>query len=125
MKILHRLLLFPLLSALLFISFYATETFAAPNRHDHVSVQLDWKFQFEYAGFIAAVEKGFYREAGLDVKLLEYQAGIDTVSKVLNHEVNYGIHNASLVITGERFSPSYCLQHTTSDRHWSLSPHPR
>ena len=40
---------------------------------ERVSVQLDWKFQFEFAGFIMAKEKGYYEHAGLDVELLEYQ----------------------------------------------------
>jgi len=65
---------------------------------EKVSVQLEWVFQFEFAGFIAAIEKGFYREAGLDVELIEYQPGIDTVKDVLSGKVEYGIHNSSLVI---------------------------
>jgi len=34
-----------------------------------VSIQLKWKYQFQFAGFIMAKEKGFYRERGLDVTL--------------------------------------------------------
>ncbi len=82
---------------------------AQTNALDKVSVQLDWKFQFEYAGFIAAVEKGFYQDAGLDVTLHEYQAGVDTVAEVLAGEVNYGIHNASLVITEGKIQPIVLL----------------
>ncbi|MCD6581238.1 MAG: diguanylate cyclase [Desulfuromusa sp.] len=76
---------------------------------EKVTLQLDWKFQFEFAGFIAAIEKGFYEEAGLDVTLLEYQAGSDTVENVLNHTVNYGIHNSSLVIANEKIQPIVLL----------------
>lgn len=76
---------------------------------EKVSLQLDWKYQFEFAGFIAAVEKGFYREAGLDVTLHEYEAGIDTVEKVLHQQVNYGIHNASLVIADGKIQPIVLL----------------
>jgi ABC-type nitrate/sulfonate/bicarbonate transport system substrate-binding protein len=36
-----------------------------------ISLQLHWKYQFEFAGFIAAKEKGFYQNAGLDVDLKE------------------------------------------------------
>ena len=53
---------------------------------EKVSLQLDWKYQFEFAGFIMAKEKGFYENAGLDVDLLEYQAGIDTVEQVLSQK---------------------------------------
>ncbi|WP_321369216.1 diguanylate cyclase [uncultured Desulfuromusa sp.] len=76
---------------------------------EKVSLQLDWKFQFEFAGFIAAVEKGFYRAAGLDVTLHEYKAGLDTVEKVLNQQANYGIHNASLVIADGKIQPIVLL----------------
>ena len=33
------------------------------------SVQLNWFDQFQFAGFYTAIEKGFYKEAGLDVEL--------------------------------------------------------
>ena len=32
-----------------------------------ISLQLVWKHQFEFAGFYAAIEKGFYRSQGLEV----------------------------------------------------------
>ena len=39
----------------------------AEENLEKVSLQLHWKYQFEFAGFIGAKEKGFYKEAGLDV----------------------------------------------------------
>ncbi|WP_422237046.1 diguanylate cyclase [Sulfuricurvum sp.] len=72
---------------------------------EKVSVQFDWKYQFEYAGYIAAKEKGFYRDAGLDVELREYREGIDVVSDVLNHKANYGIYNSSFVVEDGRIKP--------------------
>lgn len=75
---------------------------AAPEK---VSIQLDWKYQFEYAGYIAAVEKGFYREAGLDVELKEYREGVDVVSEVLNRNVPYGVYNSSIVVDRGRIRP--------------------
>jgi len=97
---------------LLFIIFFFycfVSTAVAAKSLEKVTLQLDWKFQFEFAGFIAAVENGFYEEAGLDVTLLEYQAGSDTVEKVLNHTVNYGIHNSSLVISNRTITPTVLL----------------
>ena len=72
---------------------------------EKVSIQLDWKYQFEYAGYVAAKEKGFYQEAGLDVELREYQRGIDVVSDVLNHKAQYGIYNSSIVVENGRVRP--------------------
>jgi len=36
-----------------------------------VKMQLSWRHQFQFAGYYAAVEKGFYRDEGLSVELLE------------------------------------------------------
>ena len=72
---------------------------------EKVSLQLDWKYQFEYAGFIAAKEKGFYKDAGLDVELIEYETGIDIVDNILNQKSNYGIHNSSIVIRDGKIVP--------------------
>ena len=38
---------------------------------ERVSVQLKWLHHFQFAGYYAAQEKGFYREAGLDVTIRE------------------------------------------------------
>ncbi|HXS29804.1 MAG TPA: ABC transporter substrate-binding protein, partial [Steroidobacteraceae bacterium] len=37
---------------------------------DKATLQLKWHHQFQFAGYYAAVEKGFYREAGLDVTIV-------------------------------------------------------
>jgi diguanylate cyclase (GGDEF)-like protein len=72
---------------------------------ERVSVQFDWKYQFEYAGYIAAKEKGFYKEAGLDVELREYKEGTDVVQDVLNSKATYGIYNSSVVVENGRLQP--------------------
>ena len=76
---------------------------------EHVSLQLEWKYQFEFAGFIMAKEKGFYEKAGLDVELIEYEAGIDTVERVLTGKSNYAIHNSSVVIDNGTLEPIILL----------------
>lgn len=87
---------------ILFLAFIST-VFGA--NIEKVSIQLDWKYQFEYAGYIAAKEKGFYREAGLDVELREYHSGVDVVSDVVNHKAQYGIYNSSIVVENGRIRP--------------------
>lgn len=93
--------LFLLLS--LFFSLYARENL------EKVSLQLDWKYQFEFAGFIAAKEKGFYRDAGLDVDLREYQDNTDTASDILNRKANYGSYNTSIIVSGTKPAPTVLL----------------
>ncbi|GAA4156612.1 ABC transporter substrate-binding protein [Phytohabitans flavus] len=46
-----------------------------------VKLQLQWFVQAQFAGYIAAAEKGFYREQGLDVQILE--GGVDIVPQTV------------------------------------------
>ncbi|MFH0710020.1 MAG: diguanylate cyclase [Pseudomonadota bacterium] len=77
----------------------------AQRSAEKVSVQLDWKYQFEFAGFIAAKEKGFYRDADLDVQLLEYHDGIDIGADVLAGRTTYGVYNSSIMVEKGRVKP--------------------
>jgi NMT1/THI5 like len=38
---------------------------------EKVSLQLKWSHQFQFAGYYAALEQGFYKSAGLDVDIRE------------------------------------------------------
>jgi polar amino acid transport system substrate-binding protein len=89
-----------------FIVFVAT---LSGSNLEKVSLQLDWKYQFEFAGFIAAKEKGYYRDVGLDVELREYQDGIDIVSDVLSKRATYGVYNSSIVVEKGRIKPIILL----------------
>ncbi|MFY1632921.1 ABC transporter substrate-binding protein [Solwaraspora sp. WMMB335] len=46
-----------------------------------IKVQLQWFYQAQFAGYIAAVEQGFYADEGLDVELLE--GGVDIVPQTV------------------------------------------
>ncbi|MEH1129539.1 ABC transporter substrate-binding protein [Micromonospora sp. CPCC 206061] len=46
-----------------------------------VKLQLQWFVQAQFAGYIAAVDKGFYSEQGLDVQILE--GGVDIVPQTV------------------------------------------
>lgn len=46
-----------------------------------VKLQLQWFVQAQFAGYIAAVDKGFYKEQGLDVQILE--GGVDIVPQTV------------------------------------------
>ncbi|PPD04766.1 MAG: histidine kinase [Methylobacter sp.] len=63
-----------------------------------VSIQLKWQHSFQFAGYYAAIEKGFYREAGLEVKLKEINFNKSIVRQVLDGESEYGVSDGSLLI---------------------------
>ncbi|WP_415498615.1 ABC transporter substrate-binding protein, partial [Arcobacter aquimarinus] len=37
-----------------------------------VTLQLEWKHQFEFAGFYTAIEKGYYEDIGIDLEIKEF-----------------------------------------------------
>lgn len=76
---------------------------------ERVSVQLPWKHQFEFAAFYAAEAKGYYRDAGLAVDILEGDPGIDTVSTVVSGKADFGIGTSSLVIDRHHGKPVIAL----------------
>ncbi|MBC8207903.1 MAG: diguanylate cyclase [Desulfobulbaceae bacterium] len=64
---------------------------------ERVSLQFQWKHQFEYAGFYAAREKGYYAEEGLDVEFRELTSGIDSVAEVIEGRADFGITYSSII----------------------------
>src|ERR1700694_15296 len=54
---------------------------------DSASLQLKWKHQFQFAGYYAALEQGFYRNAGLDVTIREGGPDIDVAETVASVKV--------------------------------------
>ena len=49
----------------------------------HVTFATDWKAQAEHGGFYQALAKGYYREAGLDVEILQGGPGVNVPLLVL------------------------------------------
>jgi len=63
-----------------------------------VTVQLRWHHAFQFAGYYAAVEKGYYKEAGLAVQLKDARPGLDVVDEVVSGRADFGIGNSGLLI---------------------------
>jgi len=61
------------------------------------SIQFQWKHQFEYAGFYAAIEQGYYRDVGLDVELKEVTKTTNLIDEVLQGKSDFGISYSSIV----------------------------
>jgi len=76
---------------------------------DHVTLQLKWKHQFQFAGYYAAIAKGYYREAGLDVKLVEGSPDHDPTEQVLAGHADFGVGNSDLLIFRNKGKPVVVL----------------
>lgn len=66
---------------------------------DAVTLQLKWTHAFQFAGYYAAIEQGYYQEAGLDVTLLEAAPGVDSVARVLQGAADFGVGSSSLLLS--------------------------
>jgi class 3 adenylate cyclase/ABC-type nitrate/sulfonate/bicarbonate transport system substrate-binding protein len=64
---------------------------------DSVSLQLKWKHQFQFAGYYAALEQGFYRDVGLDVTIREGGPGIDVAETVASSKADFGVCSSSVL----------------------------
>ncbi len=59
---------------------------------------MNWKHQFQFAGYYAAIEKGYFRDSGFDVVLRELSEGQSPVDLVLAGEADFGIAASELVL---------------------------
>ncbi len=82
---------------------------AAEPPLEKVRLQLKWTHQFQFAGYYAAIQQGYYREAGLDVELLEAEAGRDPTHEVLAGRAEYGVGNSDLLLFRHRGEPVVVL----------------
>jgi len=69
---------------------------ASPPRVS-VSLQLNWLHQFEFAGYYAALHKGFYKDVGLDVTLKEGAPSISPIDEVTQGRADFGVSSSGLV----------------------------
>jgi diguanylate cyclase (GGDEF)-like protein/PAS domain S-box-containing protein len=65
---------------------------------DKVTLQLKHTHQFQFAGYYAALEQGYYRDAGLDVTLLEGTGGSQPERSVLSGKAVYGVGDSTLLL---------------------------
>ncbi|PKL76177.1 MAG: diguanylate cyclase, partial [Candidatus Melainabacteria bacterium HGW-Melainabacteria-1] len=87
----------------------ATAALAEAPALQRVTLQLKWKHQFQFAGYYAAIEQGYYREAGLDVKLREAGVGEDPVDRVLTGQAEYGVGTSELAVMRAQGRPIVLL----------------
>jgi len=96
---------------------------------DKIVLQLKWEHQFQFAGYYAALEQGYYQEQGLDVEIREQnlKKNIDIVREVVDNEAYYAVGSSSLlvdIVNGQplmllaaifEHSPLVLLSHKSSD----------
>ena len=102
-----------IVTSLVFIFLLSQTTLvsAAENQYqlEQVTLQLKWLHQFQFAGYYAAREKGFYKNEGLDVILRQREPNMNNIHQVLNGIAEYGIADSILLLYRMRGTPLVLL----------------
>ncbi|WP_299203222.1 EAL domain-containing protein [uncultured Amphritea sp.] len=103
----------------LVFSLWMPSAIAAPLLSESVvDLQLRWHHQFQFAGYYAAVEKGFYKEEGIDVRLHAGGPEHQPVPEVLSGRAQYGEGNSEVLFQRLQGEPLVALaaifQHSPS-----------
>ena len=85
---------------------------------EHVVLQLKWRHQFQFAGYYAAIEQGYYRDAGLDVEIREGGPSISALDELLQGRADFAVGSASALVRRVQGAPLVVLaavfQHSPS-----------
>lgn len=81
---------------LFFFLFSGLEAEEPSLQLEKLKVQLHWRYQFQFAGFIMAKELGYYKDAGLDVSLIEYDGG-DIRKSIHDKGADFFLQNGALL----------------------------
>jgi len=83
---------------LLFLGILFLPSFLFGEPLEKVSLQLRWLHQFQFAGYYMAKKKGYYRDAGLDVTIVEANEKHPyPVEEVVSGRAHYGVGNSGLI----------------------------
>ncbi|QOY52403.1 ABC transporter substrate-binding protein [Candidatus Sulfurimonas baltica] len=91
---------------IIFLLLLSTLLFSSVEK---VTVQLEWKHQFEFAGFYAALEKGYYKDVGIEAEIKEFNNNISITDDVLNGKAAFGVSSSSLILERLKNKPVVLL----------------
>ena len=96
-------------AALLLLTLFAPLLFAQSSG-ERVTIQLKWRHQFQFAGYYAAVEKGYYADEGLKVSLRERESSSDSIDEVIAGKAQYGVSDTGLLLARQQGEPVVLLR---------------
>ena len=76
---------------------------------DNVTLQLNWTHGFQFAGYYAAKELGYYEESGLNVSLEESVPNAESVTNIIAGKAQFGVGNSSLLMARAAGKPVVVL----------------
>lgn len=89
-------------AVLILIGFLPLWCFAAPENdgadNETLVLQLKWFHAFQFAGYYAAQEKGFYQEEGLNVEIRQRDIETSPIDDVLQGRAHFAVADSSLAL---------------------------
>jgi len=76
---------------------------------ENITLQLNGAHAFQFAGYYAAQEEGYYRDVGLKVNLEEGIANTNSVTEVTKGRAQFGVGTSSLLLARAAGSPVVAL----------------
>jgi NitT/TauT family transport system substrate-binding protein len=67
---------------------------------EKILLGVDWQILGQHAPFFAAVEKGFYKDAGLDVEIVRGYGSADAVKRVAAKTVSFSLGDMGALVIG-------------------------
>ncbi len=83
---------------LLVLGFFMLLNFSEAQNLQKVTLQLKWKHQFQFAGYYAAIQQGYYREAGINVNLIEAVESQNPSEAVFDGKAEFGVSTSDILI---------------------------
>lgn len=76
---------------------------------DKVTLQLKWSHAYQFAGYYAAKEMGYYQDAGLDVQINPLKPGGDVLHEVASGNANFGTGTSGILLARQDGIPVVAL----------------
>jgi len=67
------------------------------NALDTINLNLRWDHQFQFAGYYASIEKGYYQDENMSVNLRTDFASKDNIEEVISGRSDFSIGNSELI----------------------------
>ncbi len=85
---------------------------------DKVELYPNWQPQFEFAGYYAAIEQGYYAANGIEVEIIPYDSSRNITQTVLAETGRYGVDYNRIVLSYMQGAPVVMLANI-----FKVSPH--
>ena len=74
-----------------------------------VNLQLKWIHQFQFAGYYAAKEQGYYADEGLDVHIHAFNSDKPVVKQIVSGDADYGVGDVGILFNYAKGDPVKAL----------------